>query len=278
MGPSTATVRFVGIVASSRGSQGSSSDANTLPIGLNTFEYLGVTPVPELGNTCSSCPRFAQLSARIEAVAGIDPELRPATKPQFGHFQSNVALRLAKSEGRPPRADGAADRRPARRRPTCASRWRSPVPASSTSGSAPTCWPRRSPTSWPTRTSASPGPTSPARVVIDYSAPNVAKQMHVGHLRTTIIGDCLNRVLTARRAPVLPQNHIGDWGTQFGMLVEQVLDEGIDARRWTCRRPRSSTSGPRRTSRPTRSSPTGPGGGWSRCSPATSRPGPSGAT
>ena len=46
----------------------------------------------------SSLP--SQLSSRIEAVTGIDPELRPATKPQFGHFQSNVALRLAKSEGR----------------------------------------------------------------------------------------------------------------------------------------------------------------------------------
>ena len=43
------------------------------------------------------------LTSRVEAAAGIDPEMRPATKPQFGHFQSNVALRLAKSEGRPPR-------------------------------------------------------------------------------------------------------------------------------------------------------------------------------
>src|SRR5690606_12089403 len=49
----------------------------------------------------SSLP--SELNARVEAVAGIDPELRAATKPQFGHFQSNVALRLAKSEGRPPR-------------------------------------------------------------------------------------------------------------------------------------------------------------------------------
>ena len=65
--------------------------------------------------------------------------------------------------------------------------------------------------------------------MIDYSAPNVAKQMHVGHLRTTIIGDCFNRVLTAVGHTVIPQNHIGDWGTQFGMLVEETLDEGIDA-------------------------------------------------
>ena len=73
----------------------------------------------------------------------------------------------------------------------------------------------------------------PQTVVIDYSAPNVAKQMHVGHLRTTIIGDCFNRVLTAVGHRVLPQNHIGDWGTQFGMLVEYVLDAGVDASQLT---------------------------------------------
>ena len=61
--------------------------------------------------------------------------------------------------------------------------------------------------------------------MIDYSAPNVAKQMHVGHLRSTIIGDCFNRVLTGLGHRVIAQNHIGDWGTQFGMLVEQILDE-----------------------------------------------------
>ncbi|WP_454228370.1 arginine--tRNA ligase, partial [Propioniciclava flava] len=57
---------------------------------------------------------------------------------------------------------------------------------------------------------------------------NVAKQMHVGHLRTTIIGDCFNRVLTATGNTVIPQNHIGDWGRQFGMLIEQALDEALD--------------------------------------------------
>jgi arginyl-tRNA synthetase len=65
-------------------------------------------------------------------------------------------------------------------------------------------------------------------VVIDYSAPNVAKQMHVGNLRSTIIGDCLHRVLAAVGHRVIPQNHIGDWGTQFGMLVEQIMLDGTD--------------------------------------------------
>lgn len=68
---------------------------------------------------------------------------------------------------------------------------------------------------------------SPAeRVVIDYSSPNLAKEMHVGHLRSTIIGDCLVRVHQFFGRTVIPQNHIGDWGTPFGMLIEEMLDEG----------------------------------------------------
>ncbi|OLT13841.1 arginine--tRNA ligase [Pseudonocardia sp. CNS-139] len=66
------------------------------------------------------------------------------------------------------------------------------------------------------------------RTVLDYSAPNVAKEMHVGHLRTTIIGDSIARVLGFLGADVLRRNHLGDWGTQFGMLI-QYLDEHPDA-------------------------------------------------
>ena len=65
------------------------------------------------------------------------------------------------------------------------------------------------------------------RTVVDYSAPNIAKEMHVGHLRTTIIGDCLVRVLAFLGADVVRQNHLGDWGTQFGMLI-QYFDEHPD--------------------------------------------------
>ncbi|HEX7658957.1 MAG TPA: arginine--tRNA ligase [Pseudonocardiaceae bacterium] len=71
-------------------------------------------------------------------------------------------------------------------------------------------------------------PEQSRRTVIDYSAPNIAKEMHVGHLRTTIIGDCLARVLGFLGAEVIRQNHLGDWGTQFGMLI-QYLDEHPDA-------------------------------------------------
>ena len=71
-------------------------------------------------------------------------------------------------------------------------------------------------------------PAAGQRVVIDYSAPNIAKEMHVGHLRTTIIGDSLARVLGFLGAEVIRQNHLGDWGTQFGMLI-QYLDEHPNA-------------------------------------------------
>jgi arginyl-tRNA synthetase len=71
-------------------------------------------------------------------------------------------------------------------------------------------------------------PEQGSRVVIDYSAPNIAKEMHVGHLRTTIIGDSLARVLGHLGATVIRQNHLGDWGTQFGMLI-QYLDEHPEA-------------------------------------------------
>jgi arginyl-tRNA synthetase len=69
----------------------------------------------------------------------------------------------------------------------------------------------------------------PETVVIDYSSPNVAKEMHVGHLRSTIIGDALSRLLGFLGHTVIRQNHIGDWGTPFGMLIEHLLDLGEDA-------------------------------------------------
>jgi arginyl-tRNA synthetase len=66
----------------------------------------------------------------------------------------------------------------------------------------------------------------PQTIPIDYSSPNVAKEMHVGHLRTTVVGDALARTLEALGHHVVRQNHIGDWGTPFGMLIEHLLDVG----------------------------------------------------
>ena len=173
----------------------------------------------------SSLP--SQLSQRIEAVAGVDPEKRPATKPQFGHIQSNVALRLAKLEGAKPRdvaqrIVGQLQLDDLCETPEVAGpgfinfRIRADVLAATVT--AQLADPR----------AGIAAVAEPQRVVIDYSSPNVAKQMHVGHLRSTIIGDCFNRVLSALGHQVIAQNHIGDWGRQFGMLIEQVDDEGLD--------------------------------------------------
>jgi arginyl-tRNA synthetase len=68
----------------------------------------------------------------------------------------------------------------------------------------------------------------PMKVVVDYSAPNVAKEMHIGHVRTTVIGDALARIMGFLGHSVIRENHIGDWGTQFGMLIEHLLDIGDD--------------------------------------------------
>ncbi len=73
---------------------------------------------------------------------------------------------------------------------------------------------------------------NPQTIVVDYSSPNLAKEMHVGHLRSTIIGDAMARVLEYQGNKVVRQNHMGDWGTQFGMLIaelEQQLSEGEQA-------------------------------------------------
>src|SRR5712691_8461049 len=69
----------------------------------------------------------------------------------------------------------------------------------------------------------------PQTVVVEYSSPNVAKEMHVGHLRTTIVGDAIARVLEFAGHQVIRDNHVGDWGTPFGMLIEHLLDVGADS-------------------------------------------------
>ncbi len=74
-----------------------------------------------------------------------------------------------------------------------------------------------------------PAAAVPQTVVVDYSSPNIAKAMHVGHLRTTIVGDAIVRVLEFAGHHVIRDNHVGDWGTPFGMLLEHLVDVGEDS-------------------------------------------------
>ena len=71
--------------------------------------------------------------------------------------------------------------------------------------------------------------SEPQTIVVEYSSPNIAKEMHVGHLRTTVVGDAIARTLDFAGHRVIRDNHVGDWGTPYGMLIEHLLDVGEDS-------------------------------------------------
>lgn len=165
----------------------------------------------------------ALIAAFGETMAGTDPMLVPASNPKFGDYQSNAALSLAKPLGQPPRAIAqmlinhlnVAD---ICHPPTVAG----PGFINFTLKSAYLEAKLNRSLTHP-RLGVEPA-KQPQRVVVDFSSPNIAKEMHVGHLRSTIIGDCIARILEFRDHHVLRLNHVGDWGTQFGMLITYLRE------------------------------------------------------
>ena len=152
-----------------------------------------------------------------------DPQVRPSGNEKFGDYQTTVAMALAKQVGRPPRdvAGAVVDALDA---PDV-------VRAAEIAGPGfvnlhlTDAWLLDRVRRAAEDERAGIARQEPARkAVVDYSAPNVAKEMHVGHLRSTIIGDALARMLRFLGHEVVPQNHIGDWGTPFGMLLEQLAE------------------------------------------------------
>ncbi|TCO47615.1 arginyl-tRNA synthetase [Kribbella antiqua] len=150
----------------------------------------------------------------------LDPELRAATKPEFGHYQSNLALRIANTLGRPPREVAVRLVDALSLDDLCDLQIAGPGFINLTLLPSTLAAAVNQPVSF--------NPTG-KRVVVDYSQPNVAKQMHVGHLRSTVIGDALCNVLAYLGYDVVRQNHVGDWGTQYGMMIEQLLADGLTA-------------------------------------------------
>lgn len=153
--------------------------------------------------------------------ADLDPELRSATKPEFGHYQSNLALRLGNLLNQPPRDVAARLVEALDIDDLCA--------APSIAGPGFINLTLRQATLAAAVNQPESFTSKGQRVVVDYSQPNVAKQMHVGHLRSTVIGDALCNVLGYVGYDVIRQNHVGDWGTQYGMMIEQLLLEELDA-------------------------------------------------
>jgi arginyl-tRNA synthetase len=165
------------------------------------------------------------LTRAIEAAlgeAGVDPLLTPARQPGFD-LQANFAMKLAKQLSRPPRELAEA---------VAAQLGDGLTAEVSGPGFLNLIVSPDALGAWATRALRDerlgvPRAT-PQTVVVDYSAPNVAKEMHVGHLRTTVIGDALVRALEFQGHTVIRANHLGDWGTQFGMLTQHMLDTGVE--------------------------------------------------
>jgi arginyl-tRNA synthetase len=159
-------------------------------------------------------------------LADTDPLVRPTQDPRFGDFQANVAMGLGKRLGRKPReiADALV----------------AALDLSGIASRAEIAGPGFVNVRLDDRYLAAcahdaaadrgrlglPATAAPETVVVDYSGPNVAKEMHVGHLRSTVIGDALARTLVFQGHRLVRRNHVGDWGTQFGMLIEHCVEIG----------------------------------------------------
>jgi arginyl-tRNA synthetase len=169
--------------------------------------------------------RDALVAAFGADYAGADPLIRPSS---YGDLQANVALPLAKKLGQAPRdianeIVGQLDVDDVAEPPTVSGpgfinftlrpQW---IADSATRLLAD---PRL----------GTPLKSQPKLVIVEYSSPNIAKEMHVGHLRSTIVGDAIARVTEFVGDHVIKDNHVGDWGTPFGMLIEQLVDVGEDS-------------------------------------------------
>jgi arginyl-tRNA synthetase len=166
--------------------------------------------------------------------AEVDPLIRPAQDRKFGDFQANVAMSLGKRLGRNPRELAAAIVQQLQWAGLCAE-----APVVAGPGFINLRLSEEFLSQVATSLAAHAGlgvqrAAPPQTIVVDYSSPNVAKEMHVGHLRSTVIGDALARTLEFLGHKVVRQNHLGDWGTQFGMLIQHAVEQqvALNGRQW----------------------------------------------
>lgn len=183
-------------------------------------------PMSDLPSQIEALARTAIAAALGEEHASADPLVRPSGDPKFGDYQINAAMSLAKRLKRNPREVGQAIA--------------SALPADGLFEKVEVAGPGFiNLTLTPAALAAGAAAmlrddrlgvdrAKPAhRVVVDYSAPNVAKEMHIGHIRSTVIGDAIVRVLDFAGHEVIRQNHLGDWGTQFGRVMLGLWYEAV---------------------------------------------------
>ena len=165
----------------------------------------------------------ALASAFGEEIGSSDPLVAPTNNPKFGDYQSNVALSLAKPLKQNPRVIAQSIIEQLKIEDMCETPTiagpgfinftlksnyigllLSKIQSDPRLGIAPT--------------------KNPQRIIVDYPSPNIAKEMHVGHLRSAIIGECLSRILEFIGHNVIRISHVGDWGTPFGMLIAYLQE------------------------------------------------------
>ncbi|MCC5618493.1 arginine--tRNA ligase [Nostoc sp. CHAB 5836] len=161
-------------------------------------------------------------------LAEADPILVPASNPKFGDYQANVALSLSKKLGKQPRAIASAIVDQLDVSEICE------PPEIAGPGFINLKLKTAYLEAQLNEIQADPrlgvlAAKTPKREIVDFSSPNIAKEMHVGHLRSTIIGDSIARILEFQGHDVLRLNHVGDWGTQFGMLIADLREVYPDA-------------------------------------------------
>ncbi|MTD25628.1 arginine--tRNA ligase [Erwinia sorbitola] len=161
--------------------------------------------------------KVSQAMIAVGAPADCEPQVRQSAKAQFGDYQANGMMAVAKSLGMPPRqlAEKVLEQLDLT---GIAKKIEIAGPGFINIFLAPE-WLSTQIDSVLAAPKLGVAPVIPQTVVIDYSAPNVAKEMHVGHVRSTIIGDAAVRTLEFLGHNVIRANHVGDWGTQFGMLI-----------------------------------------------------------
>ncbi|PNU37208.1 arginine--tRNA ligase [Serratia marcescens] len=161
--------------------------------------------------------KVSQALTAAGAPADCEAQVRPSAKAQFGDYQANGVMSVAKKLGMPPRQ--------------LAEKVVQLLDLGDVAGKVEIAgpgfiniflnsdWVARQADQVLNAPKLGIAPVEPQTIVIDYSAPNVAKEMHVGHLRSTIIGDAAARTQEFLGHKVIRANHVGDWGTQFGMLI-----------------------------------------------------------
>ncbi|MGF6148753.1 Arginine--tRNA ligase [Kingella potus] len=169
----------------------------------------------------------AEAAFAAAGIAGAPVVLQPAKNADFGDYQINGVMGAAKKAGQNPRELA--------QKVAAALAGNAVIESAQVAGPgfinlrlAPAFLAQHVQTALNDPRSGAAKKAAPQTVVIDYSSPNLAKEMHVGHLRSSIIGDSISRVLEFAGHTVIRQNHVGDWGTQFGMLVAYMVEQQKD--------------------------------------------------